>query len=167
MEFLTRVPLARPKRNVDCILFTATAALIVAMLAAGIPVRHHPLRTDQFVAPLSSIGHSKFWELLQDQRFQYLAIVTFFVSPTNSLQTYNTPSNWNNAANTIGMIAGGGSGASTSGLGGGGGAGAYSAASNITLGATAFYLIGAGGSGIGGGSGNDGGMSQIQTGHHY
>ena len=63
--------------------------------------------------------------------------------------TWTVPSDWNNSANTIEVIGGGGAGQSATRYegGAGGGGGAYSKMSNLTLtkGATVIYSIGSGG----------------------
>lgn len=88
----------------------------------------------------------------------------FLTSPTGSNQTFTSPSDWNNANNTIELIAGGGSGGSQTGVGHptGGGAGEYGKTTNFTFATpgttTATYQIGAGGVAVTGATvGNNGG----------
>jgi glycine rich protein len=146
-----RIILARPKRNVRCIAFVATGALVSAMVAAGIPVKRHPIEPWQYISPEVSIGKSKLWELLNDDRFKFIATVTLLVTPTGSNQTFNVPGNWDSGNNKVETIPGGGSGgvtvANVACSDSGGGGGAYSAQTNIALvpGGTATYQIGAGG----------------------
>lgn len=74
-------------------------------------------------------------------------------SPTSSNQTFTSPSDWNNSANTIEVIgAGGSAGASakaTTATATGGGGGAYSKITNFSFASpgvtTATYQIGGGG----------------------
>jgi hypothetical protein len=150
-------PIVQPRRNIRCIAFTATAALVGAMLAAGIPVKRHPIEPWKYVSPERSLTTEKLWELVQDSRFKFLGIITFLVSPTGSNQTFNVPLNWNSALNKVETIAGAGSGGASQGANGtvsgaasGGGAGAYSAVLNLVFvpGSTATYQIGAGGASV-------------------
>ncbi|HVV38760.1 MAG TPA: hypothetical protein VHD31_00335 [Candidatus Paceibacterota bacterium] len=89
-----------------------------------------------------------------------MAAPTFPVGPiyltttSASNQTWPVPSDWNNASNTVQVIAAGGGGggvaSNTTGRGGGGGGGGYSKSVNITLsGSTATYFLPAGGTGGG------------------
>lgn len=152
-EFLTLPTVRRAlplRRNVQCVAFAATAALVTTMLAQGIRVRLNTLDTWHYVAPLSDIGPDRLWELLQDSRFKYIAVVTFLVSPTGSNQTFNIPSSWNNLNNKVECIGGGASGGAQSGptfdnCATGGGGGAYAAVSPLILtpGGTATYQIAA------------------------
>lgn len=83
------------------------------------------------------------------------AVTTTLTSPTGSNQTYNVPTDWNNANNFIDTIGGGASGAvigAASGLrvatgGGGGGWGGYDDLS-LTPGGTATYRIAATAAGV-------------------
>lgn len=161
-QFLTKP--ARPSRNVQCIAFMASAALVGAMMAQGIRVRLNILDRWHYVAPLEDIGKDRLWELLQHDQFKYIAVVTFLVSPTGSNQTFTIPGNWNSSqvgpvgyANKVETIAGGGSGGGAFATAGfisadasGGGGGAYSAITNLVFvpGTTVTYQIGAGGSAI-------------------
>jgi len=134
----------------------ATAALVSVMIAGGIPVKKHPLEPWQYVSPESAFTKGKLWELLQDSRFKYIAVVTFLVSPTGSNQTFNVPLNWNSGNNKVESIGAGASGGAGNGgnlligVASGGGAGAYSAQTNIvfTPGGTATYQIGTGGTAV-------------------
>lgn len=90
----------------------------------------------------------------------------FLTSPTGSLQTYTSPSDWNNSNNTIECVGGGGSGtaASSTTHGPGAGAGAYSAITNFTFAVpgttTASYQLATGGAiNIPSSSGNNGGST--------
>lgn len=77
-----------------------------------------------------------------------LWFATSFVTTTDnaSNQTYITPVDWNNGANTIEVVAGGGAGGvehlTSTNHGTGGGGGGYSAAVNVSLGATASFFLG-------------------------
>lgn len=71
--------------------------------------------------------------------------VSFLTSPTGSNQTFNVPSDWNNANNNVSTIGAGGT-ARVAGAGsGGGGGGAFSRQTPVTLtpGGTTTYQIGA------------------------
>jgi hypothetical protein len=91
------------------------------------------------------------------------ATVTFLTSPTGSNQTYNRPIDWNNSSNSIDCIgggAGGGAGQAGTQQSTGGGGGGYSEINNLSLGSTATYQLGNGGtggqtSGASGGTGGD------------
>jgi len=77
----------------------------------------------------------------------YAAETVIFIDTTAST-TWNVPSDWNNASNTIEAVGGGGGGrtGSTGGAkGGGGGGGAYAKVSNLTLSGTITIQIGTGG----------------------
>jgi hypothetical protein len=95
-----------------------------------------------------------------------------FLTTTGSNQTFTSPSDWNNSANTIECIGAGGSGGTfvqtSSARGDGGGGGAYAIINNFTFAlpgiTTATYQVGIGGSSVslvGGGAspGNAGGNS--------
>lgn len=150
-------PVVYPRRNVRCVAFLATAALVGAMVAAGIPVKRHPIERWQYVSPEAAIGNDKMWELLNDSRFKFLSIVTFLVAPTGSLQNFTVPGNWNSRNNKVQTIGGGGSGGAAFATAGfissdatGGGGGAYSAVLNLSLtrGSTITYQIGVGGAAV-------------------
>ncbi len=91
----------------------------------------------------------------------------FLTSPTGSNQTFTSPSDWNNASNTIEVIGGGGSGGITvSAHATGGGGGGYSSVTNFTFASpgttTATYQIGDAGAAVVGTSntaGNAGGST--------
>ena len=74
--------------------------------------------------------------------------------------SWTVPADWNNSANSIEVIGGGGAGYSkydsSSGYGGGGGGGGYSKLSNLTLtpGNSVGYAVGLGGTSEGAGGGN-------------
>ena len=111
---------------------------------------------------MPGIGYSNAgWRPDIGEQLSYeFATVTFLTSPTGSNQTYTSPSDWNNASNTIETIAGGGGGSpanTATTAGAGAGAGGYSKISNFTFASpgttTATYQIGAGGSS--GASGGD------------
>lgn len=177
MIILNKIKPARPSRNVQCIVFLASAALVGVMLAQGIRVRRNILETDHFVAPVQDISYNKLYELLQRDDFKFISVVTFLVTPTGSNQTFNIPGNWNSTqigpsgfANKIETIGAGGSGGAISvndpdgGTITGGGGGGYSAITNLVLipGGTLTYRIGAGGAAItaaflASGTGNPGG----------
>lgn len=84
--------------------------------------------------------------------YEKLAVTTFMTSPTGSNQTWTSPSDWDNATNTIEGLGGGGSGAARQGAGGGatgGGGTAYTKIVGFTVASpgttTATYRLGAGG----------------------
>lgn len=156
-----RVPLWLPRgvrpaaprfRNVSCICFLASAALVASMIAAGLPVRSHPLYPDRYVVPHESVSNVEFSDLLSSKEFIFLSTVIFVVSGTTQV----SPADWNNANNAAEAIAGGGSGGSSKGsatdrVGGGGGA-EYRKVNNFSVlvpGTTSFvYVIGTGGTGV-------------------
>lgn len=174
-EFLARtVRPARPlRRNIQCVAFMASAALVTAMMAQGVRVRLNVLDTWHYVAPLEDLGTSRLHELLQDSRFKYIAVVTFLVSPTGSNQTWTAPGNWNSGNNKVETIGAGGSGGAISvsdPVGAtvvGGAGGAYSKVTNLAFApgsGAATYQIGTGGAAIAAafettGTGNAGGDS--------
>lgn len=77
--------------------------------------------------------------------------MTIVILTTASVSPWTVPGDWNNAANTIETIAGGGSGAvvctATRNAAGGGG-GAYNKATNVALSGTAQFQVGAGGAAV-------------------
>lgn len=80
------------------------------------------------------------------------ATVVFLTTTTGSNQTYTSPVDWNNASNTIELLAGGGGGNNSNGFNGtGGGGGEYGKTTNFTFATpgttTATYQLGAGGGG--------------------
>jgi hypothetical protein len=147
--------IARLGRNVTCIAFTASVALVGVMVARGVQVRRHPLHPQQLVAPAAQISNIQFWELLGRKDFIFVSLLTLLVSPTGSNQTFTSPGTWNSANNKIECIGagagGGGSSASDTPWPGGGGGGGYSAITNFSFAApgttTATYQIGSGGAG--------------------
>src|SRR5258706_118327 len=147
-----RIKLLRPRTVVTCVAFTATAALIASLIAAGVPVRHHITEPWQYVTPLTAVSKGHLWELLQDDRFKFIAVVTFLASPTGSLQTFGRPADWNDGNNKVEVIAGGGSGGVNSvqlNSSTGGGGGAYSLQNNVVIpGGGAKYQIGCGGGSV-------------------
>jgi hypothetical protein len=95
------------------------------------------------------------------------AVTTFITAPTGSNQTYNVPSDWNSANNSIECLGAGGSGGAlrhaNTGIryysgGGGGGYGKYSNLS-LTASGTATYQIGAGGAAVSGTGANGNGSN--------
>lgn len=152
-EFLLRtVRPARPlRRNVQCIAFMASTALVAAMMAQNIRVRLNVLDSWHYVAPIDDMTPAQLHELLHNSDFKYIAVVTFLVTPTGSNGTFNVPPNWNSSNNKVECIGGGASGGAGSNsqgneaAGSGGGGGAYAAETNITFvpGATATYQIAA------------------------
>jgi hypothetical protein len=170
-EFLLRtIRPARPlRRNVRCIAFMASAALIGVMVAQGIRVRLNVLDGWHYVAPLEDITSAQLHELLHNDQFKYIAVVTFLTSNPGSLQSWPVPGNWNSSNNNVQLVSAGGSGGwastdSTAGGATGGGGGGYAKTVNVVLtpGGTASYSVAAGGSsgsgsGISVGNGNSGG----------
>jgi hypothetical protein len=164
---------ATPRRtNWRCMCFTATAALLGAMLVAGIPVRTHPLYPDRYVVPYEKINEVTLRDLLRDPDFLFLSTTIFVVSGTSQ----TSPADWDNANNTVEGIGGGGGGAS--GLGSsnnraaGGGGGEYRKIANFSVatpGTTNFtYVIGAGGIAVtrttaGTTAGNNGAQTTFNT----
>lgn len=146
-QFLTIRRATPLGRNIRCVAFVASAALVTAMMAQGIRIRLNVLDTWHYVAPVEDIGKDRMWELLQNDEFKFIATVTFLVSPTGSNQTFNIPFTWNNFNNKVESIGGGASGGAHSGnfsnCSTGGGGGAYSFVSNLVLtqGGTATYQI--------------------------
>lgn len=93
-----------------------------------------------------------------------VATLVFLTSSTGSNQTYTSPTDWNNADNTVEVIGAGGSGNSQNSRPDGGGGGAYSKISNFSFAApgttTATRRVGTGGAAVQlTGTGNAGGDS--------
>jgi len=155
-----RFRLARPisgAQGIKCIAFLASAALVGAMVAAGKPVRSHPLRSWQYVVPEKYLSNSEIWELLQKRDFVFISTVVFLTTPLTTNNTYTSDATWNNSNNSVELVAGGGSGASlqrigTSGFCSGGGGGEYGATTNFSFATpgttTATWQTGAGGAGL-------------------
>lgn len=88
--------------------------------------------------------------------YEKLAVTSFITSPTGSNQTWTSPSDWNNATNTIEGIGAGGSGGAVRGGAvrgaGGGGGGAYAKIVNFTVATpgttTATTRVGTGGAAV-------------------
>src|SRR5258706_165862 len=167
MIILKKIQIVYPIRNVTCIAFTATASLIAAMLMSGIPIKRHPLEPWQYVLPEYALTKGRLWELLRDNRFKYIAVVTFIVTTSGGLQTFTIPGNWNSGNNKtecIGSGASGGAISSSSPAASGGGGGGYSSALNLT------FINGgrcdAGAGGAGGGSSSNGGNGTEYDGSH-
>src|ERR1700680_926786 len=100
-QFLTdpRRPFFLPRKQSTFISFMATSTLVTSMLAASIPVWRHPYQPDQYITPKNSLSPNKFWDLLNDDRFRFIATVQFLVSPTGSNQPYAVPGTWNSGNN--------------------------------------------------------------------
>src|SRR5262249_43998949 len=96
-----------------------------------------------------------------------------FLTTTGAGQTWTVPADWNDAANTIEAIGGGGGGEATVGLsngGYGGGGGEYRAISNVSattlggVGNAVSFSIGTGGAGgTSGSNGSNGGDTTFNT----
>ncbi len=111
------------------------------------PLRGNAAWHDRFDPP----QHRGEWspDLAEVPLIYQLDTVSFLTSPTGSNQTFNVPTDWNNAKNSGKTIGGGGGcdGGSPGNLGPGAGGGAFSRSDNITLtpGGTATYQVGPGG----------------------
>jgi hypothetical protein len=165
-ESIKPIALALPRREIKCISFLASAALVGAMLDRGVDVRRHPLRPDALVAPSEQISNSQLIELLDRRDFVFLSTVVFLSVASSSPWTVD--GTWNNASNMIEVIGGGGSGGSAQGTtasSGGGGGGAYCSISNASLSGTAAFGVGAGGTGVTGTpfNGNNGGQTWFNS----
>ncbi len=81
------------------------------------------------------------------------ATTEFLTSSPGSNQTWSTPGDWNNADNSVEVLAGGANGAAGAGSNGdggsGGGGGAYSIGNNLTLSGSIDYRVAAGNGGDG------------------
>lgn len=144
------------RRSIKCLCFIAAPALVASMVAAGIPVRYHPLDRNQYVAPWDRVSDLTLRDLIGRKDFVFLSTVSFLVSPTGSNQTLTSDPTWNNANNTIECIGGGGAGASlrqttTPRSETGGAGGDYAKISNFSFTTpgttTATYQIATGGAG--------------------
>ena len=87
--------------------------------------------------------------------YEKLAVTSFLTSPTGSNQTWTSPSDWSNAANSIECIGGGGSGGNRgtgAGTGSGGGGAAYGKAANHSVSSpgtdTRTYQVASGGAAV-------------------
>ncbi len=131
---LIRPPTLR--RSITCFSFVASVALVAQLLAAGLPVRSHPLDRGQYVLPYGSVSSVEFKDLLDHRDFLFISSVSFLTTPTGSLQTSTSDVTWNNANNKVECIGGGAESAGikfSSGDATGGGGGAYSKITNFTF----------------------------------
>jgi hypothetical protein len=155
---------AQPRRVVRCFAFAATAALAATMIAQGVRVRRNVLQPWHYVAPMEDVSDAQFWELLQDSRFKFMAVVTFLVSPTGSNQTFSVPTTWSNVSNLVECVGSGGTGGAGAGNftnASSGGSGATYAAAKVVLipGSTATYQIAAIAAGVSSNSNGNNGTS--------
>lgn len=159
---------AAPRKTIKCLCFLAAPALVASMMAAGIPVRYHPIDRNKYVVPWDKISDLTLRDLVGRKDFVFLSTVSFLVSPTGSNQTLTSDPTWNNSNNTIECIGAGGSGGVANGAApkscAGGAGGDYAKISNFTFATpgttTATYQLGTGGTAISGtlvSNGNAGG----------
>lgn len=152
-RFILR-PRGKPRGQVKCINFLATAAVVAMLVAAGKTVVMHPLDPSRgYVMPADQLSPLEWTELNQSKHWIYLSTVVFLTTASSS--PYTSDATWNNSSNTVECVGSGGSGGLNRGDGkgrcAGGGAGAYSAITNFSFATpgttTAQFSVGTGGAG--------------------